>query len=762
MISEIKSIKNYGIFKNFSPGTNHEITFLKFNLFYGWNGSGKSTLSKVFGTFSGEKNSDYPSGDYKIEFNGQSYTSANIKDASITIDVFNQEFIKKNLNFDTHKANSILYISEEKIDEKERLIKKKEELKLIEGELDKKTKSINKLTIEISGEYSKIAKNIKSSFGLIQTHNKNFLNYDKTKLENFIFKNKDKINDDKILSLEDLSKVKLSALATERDKVFPVPLGISANEYGEMSVMYKETLGASIVANQLPELISNLALNKWVEDGVHLHKDHQTKCMFCGERIPPARLKELELHFSDEYQKTMNALDGAFISLKNFKDKMRINFPEIGVFYEELQGEAIVSKKKLEIIKEKIIEAIDDVEKQLLLKKSNPFNVVNLDDAYVEVLLGELLEERKNLDVIAKKHNDKNADFNKSVLEANYLLELHFVSEQLQDGTLKLKKEQLLGLEIDEKIFDTKKKTLSGEVQKIESLLVNVVIAADSFNKDLEQFLGRGDIKLDFKKEIGGYQLTRNGKKEIASNLSEGEKTAVVFVYFITKLKEVGANLANKIIVLDDPISSFDSSNMSNTFSFIRHHLDGCLQLFVLTHNFEFFKLVRDWMKNKNRPDKNGVVKEKSKFYFVQSIAGESRTSEIVPLSKELLNYESEYHFFFFKVYVLKDKAVLPFEEAHFVGNSCRKILEAFLAFKYPAYKDDFAGLLNRACSHNMTLSYKIYTFVNKYSHLRSLEVMSGGSDNMHAESQNIIKDVFELIKSIDDNHFVEMEKICK
>jgi len=50
----------------------------------------------------------------------------------------------------------------------------------------------------------------------------------------------------------------------------------------------------------------------------------------------------------------------------------------------------------------------------------------------------------------------------------------------------------------------------------------------------------------------------RRGKP--AKRLSEGEKTAVAFIYFLVQLKDQDFNIGEGIVVIDDPISSLDAS----------------------------------------------------------------------------------------------------------------------------------------------------------------------------------------------------------
>ena len=71
--------------------------------------------------------------------------------------------------------------------------------------------------------------------------------------------------------------------------------------------------------------------------------------------------------------------------------------------------------------------------------------------------------------------------------------------------------------------------------------------------------------------------------------MSEGEKTAIAFVYFIAKLKENRNQIEDSIIVVDDPISSFDSNHLFQAYSYLKHECEMALQLFMFTHNFQSF-----------------------------------------------------------------------------------------------------------------------------------------------------------------------------
>jgi len=70
-------------------------------------------------------------------------------------------------------------------------------------------------------------------------------------------------------------------------------------------------------------------------------------------------------------------------------------------------------------------------------------------------------------------------------------------------------------------------------------------------------------------------------------SLSEGDKSALAISFFLTKL-ELGGNIQDKIIVFDDPVSSFDLNRKSATINKLVEFGQQAKQLFVFTHNIIF------------------------------------------------------------------------------------------------------------------------------------------------------------------------------
>ena len=77
---------------------------------------------------------------------------------------------------------------------------------------------------------------------------------------------------------------------------------------------------------------------------------------------------------------------------------------------------------------------------------------------------------------------------------------------------------------------------------------------------------GHGDLK--FEVQGNGYLITRQG---IAANgLSEGEKTAIAFLYFLKSLNDKSLKIQDGIVVIDDTVSGLDANSLFCAFGFMQ------------------------------------------------------------------------------------------------------------------------------------------------------------------------------------------------
>ena len=199
----------------------------------------------------------------------------------------------------------------------------------------------------------------------------------------------------------------------------------------------------------------------------------------------------------------------------------------------------------------------------------------------------------------------------------------------------------------------------------------------------------------------------------------------------------------------------------------VRVHCKDAKQLFVLTHNFNFFKLMRDWFvtTNTNRKRKNPPKPANAFFFVIQSDSGNPRSSSIQNADKSLIEHQSEYHYLFARLHGYKAHASLSVDDAYLTANLARKLLEAFFSFKYPKGRGgDLAALLSagqKNCTKTtVDTQERIYRFISKYSHSAYIEVDADTSENLNGESHSVIQAIFDWIKEVDPVHMQEMEEV--
>jgi len=347
------------------------------------------------------------------------------------------------------------------------------------------------------------------------------------------------------------------------------------------------------------------------------------------------------------------------------------------------------------------------------------------------------LTHSESVSDIVTKHNNKTDNFETETNKSKKKLELHYAASEVKDfdyyGKIKAIAEKKNVNDSLNATTDTRKH----EIQKLEDALSNEGIGADQFNESLHKFIGRSELSLRFNKDIKGYEIIRNNNGVHDGNLSEGEKTAIAFVYFITKLTENDNKINKTIVVVDDPVSSFDSNHLFHAYSFLRYQCKDAKQLFVLTHNFTYFKLVRDWFfgNNKNRKGRKPPKEPNAYFFTIESSVSNPRCSRLVNADSTLVDYNSEYHYLFSKLFNFKENSKLDRDEAFLTANLSRKLLESFFSFKYPKNRSDISLLLDKGlegCSiTNPEIKEKIYRFINKYSHSDVIEINEDSSENL-------------------------------
>lgn len=132
--------------------------------------------------------------------------------------------------------------------------------------------------------------------------------------------------------------------------------------------------------------------------------------------------------------------------------------------------------------------------------------------------------------------------------------------------------------------------------------MTSVVPTVNAINGILDRFgFLRFSLAADPARQ-GTYRIIRSDGSDASKTLSEGEYTFISFLYFYHLCfgSHEGSGLfQNKILVIDDPISSLDSSVLFVVATLVKDIIAKCRkdeagikQVVILTHNIHFHKEI--------------------------------------------------------------------------------------------------------------------------------------------------------------------------
>lgn len=730
MIKKLKKIKNLGLFSDYVWDSNLA-EFDRYNLFYGWNGSGKTTLSKLFACLEVGNTPEFSNLEYDIEYdngNCKENTKLNKK-----IRVFNQDYIQKNVQLVSGKANPIFILGEENKEIADHI--KVDESTLSNLEIQKNSKEAEKIKKDNDkgNKFTEVAKIIGAN--LVGSSTRNYRKPDAEK--DFAT-----LTEKKILSADEVTKQQAVIKQEQKDKIqeieFEVDLGLSTL-YEEVSNICKETVEINVISH----LTENQNISEWVEKGLTLHTTESKQCEFCGSSLPNGRIEALLGHFNEADKKLKEKIETKVTNLQQGIQKVRnVQLPNKAQFYTDLQTQFTSRAITYNQEKENYCSELSSMVEILNTKKQKTTEVVSFSRS----LSNNFQTSLDSVNGTIKQHNQKSDNFQTEKDKAVELLKNHHLSE-IFDEVKNLDKEieecgkEILKLEngdgTNALLGITKlKKRITENKGKISSEHK----ACSTLNEQLQTFLGRAEIMFEVSPE-GGYVVKRN--KVIAKNLSEGEKTAIAFVYFVVHLKDQNFDIANGIIVVDDPISSLDSNSLFQAFAFLKNAVKDAKQVFILTHNFSFLKLILNWL-NRAKGYKYYMIKNQ---YSVTN----GRTAFISELDKELKDHESEYHYLFKILYTFETDGSIA--SVYHIPNVARKVLDTFLMFRVPNGENSYKKMEKLVFDENKKTA--IYKFTNDQSHITG----DGFDPSLVPEAQKNIQYLLAMMKTVFPEHYQILEE---
>ena len=359
--------------------------------------------------------------------------------------------------------------------------------------------------------------------------------------------------------------------------------------------------------------------DQWYKDGI---KSIKTKCPLCGNIITDnERIKILSEYFSeiiitflDKVEKCQNEIT------RNFKERSiasnLIKFAQqkdliIPYFNgnSDLPSALNESFKQLTKIANDISSFVEkskeELESNLLIKLSS-VNNVDFEFSKSATLLTYLDE----MDSILSIMNEQINDFNQNFKEYQEKLSNEYLLSEISKHKSEFSRYNLIVLrgqyneEIDSLI------QTEGHIKELKD---KIKVTKTKFDSQQEDFLNKyfADIQQIYSK-LGSenYRIEREttsrGKKKVYGVkiyfrdklidetrfcMSESDRRALALSVFLAKIKI--DNNPNSILILDDPVTSFDKDRMRNFISIINELKSNCFgQLIILMHYENFFRLI--------------------------------------------------------------------------------------------------------------------------------------------------------------------------
>lgn len=653
----------------------------RFNLIYGRNGSGKTSISSAIDEY---RKDDEELQEKKREFEVSFNEELDINQRK-RIFVFDEEFVNRKVKLDSSDGLATIVMLGEIATIQTQINELKEKLKPINNDFDSLEKQKNTFdddNAEISPNFkfrslkeslsewaqsdSQIKGNrrntsitpdtindIKSSAGEYES------NFDIVKMQNeyvsnLAFYNASSSGDritwnytkidfhaivEKLLSL--LNKKIEKPETTERDKI-------------------------------IINLLTNPSDSHFVNEAkIRFGNDNVTCCPLCMREITKEEKSDLLKRINNLLSKDVELYQNKLTDMKqNFSD-VELDLTSLGTMFGEEKVSAEVALIQLNQDLESIRILIDNKNDDVYREEKTNFNIEEFDKKVkkyndsLKAIYDKVIEFNENI----QHHDDKKI----ALIEQNKKL-AYYKKKCFFDNYYSA---QIANKENNDKYIakKTEKEKYEQDIKDLEQQKKMVSIAQDVINKYLSYVFYDKD-RMSLKAGDNVYSLLVNGNYITPDKVSVGERNIIGLCYFFASMfegKEKGHEFDDeRLVVIDDPISSFDFENKVGVASLIRLVSSMILEknhnskILILSHDLQTIfnlKKVRD---------------------EVDSTIG-NKTPILELVNKNIVDIKNSQRNEYRKMLndICDFASGATDEKSLTVGNEMRKVLEAYSSFIY-------------------------------------------------------------------------------
>ncbi len=565
------------------------------NFIYGANGSGKTTTSSFL------KN---------LAENGIEDKFANSKIAwynneSLKIEVYNKQF--KEEQFRNSQVKGIFTLGKktnenlEKIEIKKESINKENEKKIKnEASLQVLTQKKEKEEKDFTDScWEKLYKKNEEDFKEILEGFKRKEKFKEKILKEF---ENDKYNQSEIVGLEKLKEKIEIVFGENQTELALLECNLTDFDFIENhSIWEQKIVGSGDAA--IADLIKRLSNEDWVAWGREYIKDNSI-CPFCQkETITEEFKKQLESYFDTSYQESIETIKEKMEDYASRTAGALERLDKI-VETEQKNQQTKLDTENLKIIIETLRSKINGNQQKMLDKSKEMSRNFKLDSTKNEIdaikdLIKKANEQIANHNEIIKDTKNQK----KNCVEQTWKFLVNEFKSDIQEYNKKY-----CGLEkginnLEKAISENQEevKKLENEIKELEKNMVSIKPIVNEINTLLKGY-GFTNFGLACTEDEKFYRIQREYGQLVGETLSEGEVTFITFLYYYHlakgSLKENDIS-KNKVLVIDDPISSLDSNILFMVSVLVKDLMKEAMeektnikQIIILTHNTYFYKEI--------------------------------------------------------------------------------------------------------------------------------------------------------------------------
>lgn len=655
-----------------------------FNVVYGPNGSGKTTVARALALYGKDEE-------------GQKYHASFEENTSYEVGkeifVYNEDFIDQNVKFKDQLEPIVMIGEQVQLDSQ--LTQKENDLESVNKSIKSIQESESKKTRQLNEIINNIVKNLEFDYTNREKRIKGDEKKISIKLDDIL-----RTGNNPPKGLKTIGEVTLDLQKRMDELDFtkeaqPIPIKLWFNN-PKLELSLVNSLLTK--AQKKPKLDENdthlldLAMKQthYLHDAKQMVNEGAERCPLCQQLLTGNYKKKLLSRIELILNEEVKRYD---LELQRMAKQMRI-----GASLSDSYNLALKFGEKWRILQD----AVSDFGNELmtiadmLLEKRNCLyeSFLPIDTSLIYRAYDKCKDANDELNKEIAKYNSliQKRDSNiKTAHEMN--LYLGYLENEKNLADLFNLENELKICKTDLKNLVPQKKELEKDIAHLKASLKQVDIAMDFIN-DCLNLVFFDHNRLSLESQGDNYILKANGVPVNPKAVSTGERNVIALSYFFASMFKGENNKKKynspKLVIIDDPISSFDQGNRMGVLALLKAQAKNILtgnqesKVTILSHDLLTIKDLESIQTD--------VLKSRSIAFNLNNIRIEATTYDLIQ-RQSLKNFNgSPYEIMLKQVAKFAWSKDLESDEFISIGNTMRRVLETYSTIMF---KRDFVSVLN-------------------------------------------------------------------